>query len=56
MGEETAEWYEEKAAQCIRLARSCIDSAALRTLMKLAGEYLAMAAALRRKEDDEEAP
>jgi len=46
----TAEQYEEKAAQCLRLVRTCVDKAAIKALRKLAEEYTAMAEAIRVKE------
>jgi hypothetical protein len=47
----TADQYEAKAQQCLRLARSCTDPVAKETLKKLAREYELMAAALRAREE-----
>jgi hypothetical protein len=45
--QSAAEFYEEKARQCLRLTRACIDPGAIKALKKLAQEYTAIAAALR---------
>jgi hypothetical protein len=49
----TPELYEEKSRQCFNLIRSCNDPRALNALKKLATEYAEMAAALRRKDAEE---
>jgi hypothetical protein len=49
----TPEYYDEKAQHCFNLIRSCRDARALSALKKLAEEYTAMAAALRRKDAEE---
>jgi len=51
MGVLTAEQYEDKAQQCLRLARSCTDRTAMETLKKLAHDYNLMGAALRAREE-----
>ena len=47
---ESPRYYEERAQQCLRLGRHCLDYHANEALARLAEEYGAMAEALRRKE------
>jgi hypothetical protein len=47
----TAEQYDDKAQQCLRLARSCTDHAAMEALRKLAHKYNLMGAVMRAREE-----
>jgi hypothetical protein len=44
------EYYDEKAQQCQRLLRQCLDPSAVEALKKLAREYDLMARTLRTKQ------
>jgi hypothetical protein len=44
---ETAEYYEERAAQCLRSLRRCPDAATKEALRKLVDEYAELAARAR---------
>jgi hypothetical protein len=55
-GLETPRYYQEKARQCLRLMRNCLDNTAIETLTRLAQEYGAMAEALKQKESTETTP
>ena len=45
--------YDEKVQQCIKMMRNCTNVRAVKALQRLAEDYAAMAAALRRKDAGE---
>jgi hypothetical protein len=46
---DTAEQYEARAEECLRLARNCTDPATLETLRQRADEFKRLSGELRRQ-------